>query len=267
MIKILLALFISSVPVHGMIIQCYFNIGNLDNILIDVYYCQASIVSSENPSSVTEIRGQHLSGKSNDDVKYVYIYGSPSTIPSGIGNFFPNLQGFLWDESNLTSLKAEDLQQFPNLISLYVRNQAIESLDGDVFKFTPKLKSINLSYNKLQNVGLGLLSDLPELQQVNLRSNICVNIQADNAQQIQALKEELPTKCPPLITSTEQPTTTISTTTTSTTTENVCEVRCSINEEVEELRAKLVEQIEINAMNEERFTELEKMIREILATP
>lgn len=263
--KILLALFVLYNSSNAVIIQCTYRIGNFNQFLPNVYYCEGSILSFENSSIITDIRGQHTAGRDNSYVAAIYVAKSPDAIPYGIGAIFPNLLAFQWENALVRSFRAEDLKQFPNLISINLANQWIESLDGDSFKFTPKLKLMSFNSNQLRNVGYDLLTSLPDLVYVDLRSNICIDSFAQNVQAVQALRDILPVNCPPLSIPT---TTTISTTTT----ENVCDVRCSINEEadklrhqVNELKNKLAEQSEINAKSEERFSELEAQVREILA--
>lgn len=87
-----------------------------------------------------------------------------------------------------------------------------------------------------------LLSDLSKLIYVDFRFNPCINTYASSPQAIENLKAQLLTQCPPLEISTL-----------STTTANSCSARCSINEETDDLRA--------------RIEELEKTVRELRANP
>lgn len=63
---------------------------------LEFYTCEATVISVENSTHVTSISGAHEAGKTDSDVNGFEIRNHRilSTIPSGIENFFVNLEVF-----------------------------------------------------------------------------------------------------------------------------------------------------------------------------
>jgi len=204
------------------------------------YGCpSATLVSGENPTTVTEIGGTHLAGKTNADV---IIFGSVNIviqtgIPSGIEKFFPNIQVFSWVSGNLSSIDSSTFKPWPYLLHLNLAYNKLVTLDGDLFQYTRKLRNICFSNNKLEHVGHGLLTGLPDLWYAQFSYNPCIDAIFDTPPQIEELKLQLPIKCPPLTTPTtpNPTTTTISTTSKS----NECPDTCAINEEAQDMQKRI----------------------------
>lgn len=226
------------------------------------YYCHARVESSGNLTSVVDVVGNHLEGKTNSDIQLLSINNSPTltSIPSNIGNLFPNLIAFQIRAVQLTSVTAEDLKQFANLIQLAIFGCPIVSLDADLFKYTPNIQVLIMTSNKIENVGQDLLANLVDLKIVNFLSNPCLSYYASNPQMLEWLKNNLSLSCPPI-----QTTTSIQTTPTTTAPVEQCEIRCSLNAETDELKDQLIEQgalirdlFEIVSNYSHRLFELEK---------
>lgn len=238
-------------------------------------------------TSLVAVIGNHLDGKTNSDIEEIRIDNSSTltSMPSNIGNLLPNLISVDIRAEQITSVTAEDLKQFPNLILLAISVGPIVSLDADLLKYTPKIQAFIVPSNKIMNVGQDLLTNLVDLKFVNFLSNPCLSYYASNPQQLEWLKNNLPLRCPPISTTTPiqtlpttripTPTTTTPTTTTptiptsTTTTATLpvkdCEIRCSLNAEVDELKEQLIQQgilirdlFEIVSSYSHRLFELEK---------
>lgn len=285
---------------HCVTIDCTFVVAEWHVIPIgNVYNCWSrNAVSSGNLTIIEELHGSHLIGKSNGDVLLFREDGNLQYVPTNLVDIFPNLKGLLFYESPLLRLLASDLEPFPNLVGIFSRGGQFTSIEGDLFQHTKKLKRVELQVGKLQNVGENILSGLNELTEARFVANTCIYFIADTPEKIQELIEMLLVKCPPLggiSTTTPAATTTVAN-------PNECSVRCSLEDEFDELRTKVDEQNKIidelntkvigqaesidelweknksqdetisqwhdkNARQEERLVELEMMIREINARP
>lgn len=234
---------------------------NTDFVVIGTTYtCEVN--SGLNPgiteiTEITEIHGNHLPGRSNLDVEAFQTLSMEAfrMMPTGIERFFPNLLLLQFFSGILSSVSSEDLSAWPNLTMFSAQRNKIEILDGDLFQNAPQLKWIDLSSNLIQNVGTNLLSNLNELTYISFIDNPCINSFANTPQEIENLKSQLLTQCPPLTTEAPNTTVTVPSTTdvVSSTTVDPCIPRCSINEETDELRL--------------RIEELEAIVRELVANP
>lgn len=206
-----------------------------------VYTCDGIVINYDNSSTVTEIQGRHYPEKSDADVKGFFVNFDQVVhrIPKGIELFFPNLLALQWYYGNLTTLAAVDLQPFPSLKHAFFGWNKIMSIDGDLFRSTPNISEIYLNNNRIQNVGFNLLTSLNELRFVDFRVNTCTSSFAETSEAIHQLNTQLPLSCPPLTTpapTTTPPSNQTETTTISTTTPTTCDIRCSINDETDELK-------------------------------
>lgn len=162
------------------------------------YNCFAVVISADNPTTITEIRGNHMAGKGNADVKRVLIHYNPlATIPNGLGNFFPNLEVLHWSLGKISSIDSNTFKQFPNLLNISLSSHKLVTLDGDLFKHTRKLRQIDFSFNKLEHVGHNLLRGLADLKEAFFFGNPCIHKYAYTSQEIQELNLQLPIECPP----------------------------------------------------------------------
>lgn len=140
-----------------MIFDCDF--GNWH--LADMYTC-FPIIHPGDSDRLVGVTGNHFSGRSDEDVLVLYVYGQQvvNRIPQGIGNFFPNLAIMNWDVGSLNSIDAEDLESLPHLKVLSLGGNKIVSLNGKLFQYTSKLQEIYINDNLLQHIGHDLLTIL-----------------------------------------------------------------------------------------------------------
>lgn len=167
--------------------------------------------------TLESVTGNHLSGKSNADVEYLYIHNQILTrFPTNIEAFFPFLIGIEWFNSNLLSIAPEDLEPFENLVIFSSFMNKLVSIDGRLFERAPKLRWISFYGNLIENVGYNLLENLPDLQYVSFGSNPCIDTIALTPNEIAELKVQLLISCPPIGGTTTTTTTTTTPQTTST---------------------------------------------------
>jgi hypothetical protein len=241
------------------VINCNFIMAEWGVIPIgSAYNCWSKSENTGILTIIEEVRGTHQTGKSNVDVLNFREDGVLQYIPTNLVDYFPNLKGMLFYEQKLLRLIASDLKPFPNLVGFYSRGGLFTSIEGDLFQHTKKIQRIDIQVGKLQNVGENILSGLNELTVAWFVAHPCIYYQAATPEQIQELKQKLLVLCPPLTS-----TTTISTTTS----KSDCSLRCSLEDEFDEMKMKLEEQGEKIARQEYQIMELEKMIREIVSRP
>lgn len=174
-------------------------------IVGDRYTCNA-IVTDSGSTSLESVRGVHQTGKTNDDVGYLYInQQSLPFVPGGIADFFKNLDVLVIQQSSLASISASDLQPFPRLLFLYLIGNQLTSLDGDLFKYTPLLQYANFNSNQIQRIGHDLVTNLNNLMVMNFYENVCIQQGASTRDEVLLLAPQLSILCPPSETTTENP--------------------------------------------------------------
>jgi hypothetical protein len=194
--KVFLFLFLVS-SASGIYINCKFK-DDTWSVIGKVYTCNVlSTDFSDNSTHITGVKGTHLSGKSNADVKVIEFglsYKCPENlhkIPKGFSNYFPNFIGLWLSGCQISTLNGDELDEYPNL-QYYVHILSdLTSIPGNFFKSTPNMKNINFANNKIQNVGANLLDHLKNLQAVSFHGNSCINNYVYYASQVPALIEEL----------------------------------------------------------------------------
>lgn len=162
------------------------------------YGCHGTIVHNDDPEAF-EIKGKHRDDMTNDDVKFIQVWGDKdhSGIPKGIEKHFPNLEVFEWSYGALTTVTADDFKPFPNLLHISLSVNRIVSLEADLFQHTKKIQEIILDFNVIEHFGHYLLTDLKDLKIISLLGNVCVHKIARGDEELQELRDELPSKCPP----------------------------------------------------------------------
>jgi hypothetical protein len=199
------------------IIDCRFETTHWPNNL-NLYTCWSSAKNSRNALTIDEVRGDHLSGKSNVDVQaFREANEELQHIPSNLVRFFPNLKVIYFD-APLLQISASDLKPFPNLVQFYSFNSKFTRIESDLFQSTKKLQTIQFRYSMLENVGENLLSGLSQLKDAQFYRCTCIGFTATTRQTIEELKQKLATQCPHLRATTASPLATtpgLSTTTTS----------------------------------------------------
>lgn len=236
--SIILAI-VFAVSAESIVITCEYDTATIV-VVGDVYYCYAMVnIGDGETIEVENVIGNHMLGFSNDNVTLleVTVQNLPF-VPRGIDQFFRNLQAVEWYNSNLLSISAEDLEQFPNLMVLSIFEDNLVSLDSNLFMFNPNLHWLNLGDNLIEHVGADIFTDLEELAYVNFYYNPCVNRTAFTREAVLLLNDELPILCPPLVPEPEE-----------------CPAACA--DRIELAEAQIQELLETNRGLEQRLTDLE----------
>lgn len=257
-------------------IQCNF----YDNSWVVIgsnYQCSGTIIDVENPTLITDVIGTHLAGRTHADVKSFSVFNHQilNAIPSGIENFFPNLEGLEWFQGNITTIHSSIFKPFPNILVFSLERNNLVTIDGDLFQYTRSVRWIYFGSNMLANVGHNLMTGLTNLTEAYFNSNPCISASASTAQQVQELNLRLPIACPPLATTTAPSTTTTpttssdpATTTISTTTEsNDCPSTCTLYDESRRHSDESDKMMEIIIEMQKQIVELQKQVIELNSNP
>lgn len=236
-----------------------------------MYGCVVTANPSESSTELVGIIGEHnhKQGKTNADIEWIIINFTPinnvTGIPFHVGkNWLPKIIGVEISGDGITSIGAKDLKQFDNIISFYIQARNIISLDGDLFINTPNIEDLIVQSESMINVGHNLLDNLKNLKVAFFQIPCLISV-ARSPEQVERLKRKLTLNCPPAVTTTTEYSPT------PTSPEEDCQMRCSLNKEVDELKDKVDKQDalvsnlhEILLNYSDRISELEKFDAKII---
>ncbi|KAG5679108.1 hypothetical protein PVAND_008700 [Polypedilum vanderplanki] len=136
--------------------------------------------------SIEKAEGQHLEGKTNDDVESFWIFDASNLkfFPSNINNIFKNLINIRIMFTNIAEITSENLKVFPELKFLHFFRNQIEVIKEDTFKFNPKLEEIYMDNNKISHIDPKSFSELKSLEVLDLSGNVCSLRWAENRDQV-----------------------------------------------------------------------------------
>lgn len=230
-----------------------------------------TFVESENATHVTEVTGDHLEYRNNEDVEVINVLDQTllELIPKDIEKFFPYLIGIRWYQGTLVDITAEDLMPFPQLRLLSMRGNKIVIIDEDLFIATPRLEYVSFRENLIEHVGENILDSLPHISEILFENNVCISQNARTQRELEDLSVNLAELCPPM----ERSTVPI------TTEGEVCSFACSqllddlernflceadVIKQVNVVQnEKITKLIEIIESYEQRFEEIEQRLNEI----
>lgn len=158
---------------EGIVLDCIFDTSEL-------YRCNvqtAVLTTSKDCREITKIRGYHLSGKTNDDVKEIGLNNKTiNFLPRGITKFFKNMEIIHFYNSNLKEVTKYDLKEFGNrLTRLYLYNSLIEVIESDLFIYNQNLQTIYLANNKIKHIENGAFDRLQKVTRLELQNNPCTS--------------------------------------------------------------------------------------------
>lgn len=162
------------------------------------YGCDAAVINTCLPT-LESVTGDHQTGRSNEDVRYLRIYHQYLPfITEGIGIVFRRLDSLMIHTSSLLSISANDLLPFPRLWYLDLHGNFLTSIGGDLFKYTPNLRFVSFGYNCIEHIGHNLVTNLTSLTFLHFESNVCIGRSASIRDEVLSLAPELSILCPPL---------------------------------------------------------------------
>jgi hypothetical protein len=180
------------------------------------YTYKTFTITSENNREIFEVKGQHLSGKNNDDVKVFHSRGKKvNFIPQSLTKFFKNIDFIAIVSADLREITKNDLKEFGrNLKGLNLSGNKIRVIEGDLFEFNPNLEWIRLTFNSIVHIDSGAFKGLAKLHTLFLVGNPCLinvsNIENDRLK-VLALIQNVENSCKDLTrtTTTTHPSSTI----------------------------------------------------------
>lgn len=160
------------------VIDCSFRTYSEDES--HIYSCFVTNRQSDSITDfelITDYRGQHKEGKTDDDVKYFESYGRLHHFPKNITNLFKNIQQIaLLSPRAMSSITKYDLEEFgENLTGLYIINSKIEIIQSDLFEFTPNVKKIWLCFNRIKIIEWRAFDNLQNLKTFLINRNPCTS--------------------------------------------------------------------------------------------
>lgn len=153
--------------------QCEYNEDNYD-----CYTCRVvKIFKTPSASKDISFIGEHLRGRSDDDVKYFLIEHQPlDAFPKNLHEKFPNLTKLLIYGCGLKKISKTDLRGFKNLEELNLGKNDLTSLSDELFAGMEKLKGIKFDNNKLERMSSNLLKPIESLLNcANFTGNTKIN--------------------------------------------------------------------------------------------
>lgn len=201
-VKCLLAAIFLACYVEAIQFDCNFAmIVPWKSVIPTRYACTARVINSSS-ESLESVTGSHETGKSNEDVKYLFIIDQfLKNFPGGIVDFFKNVDALDIRQSALISISANDLRPFPSLLYLDLHGNELTSIDEDLFKYTPNLKLVSLFRNQIRHIGRNFVNNLNSLVVLYPHRNPCIPVEmyAEGRAQVLKLAAQLLVLCPPLV--------------------------------------------------------------------
>lgn len=168
------------------------------------YKCEVQnsvLITSEGDRTISEVRGQHLRGKTNDDVKYFISYSKQiDFFPRGLTKFFKNIEIVEIRSSKLKEIIKEDLKEFGDkLKELMLYPCEIEVIQSDLFEFNRNLARFDINHNKIRHIGDKTFDGLEKLKTIFLSPNPCFpsessNKHNDSSKVLQIIRDDV-SKC------------------------------------------------------------------------
>lgn len=257
MFKILILSLILISTASALTFTCLFRMRTIYSLLY--YTCDEPKISGINESeNLTEVYGNHMTGKSNSDVTFLWIYRPQNLtfFPKNIEKFFPNLVSIIFTYTDIVSFIGDEFRAFPELFYVTLsNNKKLERIPGNLFEFNPLINDTRFHDCNLKYIGEGLFDGLKKLKFLDVLFNDCVDGFADN----------YPTKMAKILETIRNNCTDIYSTTSTTTEAPSCsrdlnEIICNIQEQN---RVLLQENVEIK----KNLNEVRELIVELASRP
>lgn len=180
---------------HGVSLNCTFK--EHSSYWGQKYACVVeNLTTSETNRIVTEVKGNHIDGKTNDDVVKVFVQHQYCPyLPINLGTFFKNLEILYVLKSNVSHLTNDDLTGLTKLKLFDVSHNPIERLHHDFFKGHDTIEIISFYDCKLTFIDKGSLSPLVHLKEGHFQGNPCIDFRGDDESLLPALIREVHQNC------------------------------------------------------------------------
>lgn len=176
--------------ISGIILNCEFSSFGGKPYECIIY---GNLTTSESNRTVTEVRGNHKEGKTNDDVKKFFVYVSKTPyLPLNVSAFFKNLEIFTVEKSGVKFLTNDDLKGMHKLKVFDVSNNPIGRLEKGFFEGKSSIEKISFFKCQLRFVDKFALDPLTKLKSALFANNPCIDKNAfDVDEQLRTLKDHL----------------------------------------------------------------------------
>lgn len=146
--------------------------------------------------TITEIKGTHLEGKTNDDVEKVLIeHQLCPYLPTNLGKQFKNLDILYVMKSNVSHLTKDDLTGLKKLRIFDVSYNPIQRLEKDFFKGHGSLEIISFYDCAISFIEKGALDPLTNLKEGHFQFNVCIDYRGDDESLLPDLMREVKEYC------------------------------------------------------------------------
>lgn len=151
-------------------------------------------ILSNSSTLITQVTGNHLTNKSNQNVKYFTSqHNKIKFFPQNLQNFFPHLETFSIYNASLMKISKNDLK-FTELKKLMFYYNKIEIIESNLFDLTPNLILISLLYNKIKVVEIKAFDGLQSLTLLHFH-NPCYQTDAFNKRIVKKIIGEIYENC------------------------------------------------------------------------
>ncbi|KAG5676526.1 hypothetical protein PVAND_006354 [Polypedilum vanderplanki] len=163
--------------------ECYYFMDYNNYYTCNVQY---RIMTIEDRVTVEKAIGEHLEGKTDDDVEKLTLSNAfkLQLFPHNVNNIFKNLKYINMVYENLTLITTEDLKVFPKLQTLDLSGNQIEFISKDTFIFNPNIEEIWLYDNKISHIDPTSFDKLKNLKVLVLDKNVCTFERALNRTEV-----------------------------------------------------------------------------------
>jgi hypothetical protein len=132
-----------------------------------------------NDRTVTEVKGQHMLNRTNDDVKKLYIFKqSCPYLPLNVSSFFKNIDIYYVKKSNVQHVLAGDLDGFTTIRIFDVSHNPIERIKADFFNGQTSIEIVAFYECHLKIIDPKALDPLINLKEGHFDYNICINFRS-----------------------------------------------------------------------------------------
>jgi hypothetical protein len=190
-------------------IQCafgsiYFFVGNEKQT--EKYGCRAVLKPNDQEDYVTEVSHNHLSMKSDNDVKnFYYKFGQIiPKLPKFTNVFFPKLEAYSASNISLEVVSALDFINMPTLQFISLYSNKLKEIPSDLFMYTPNLVFVSISRNNIQHVGSHFFDhlNLKKLKFLSTYKNPCTSekfphVEKGNPEQFEKVRLKFLNDCKP----------------------------------------------------------------------
>jgi len=162
-----------------------------------VYSCDIEEIGCEENKKeiITNVTGTLEEGLTSNDVLVVHIGGFCNVAPIGFDKFFDNILAYTMKANKLEAIASGDLKQFPKLREFWIYNNLIEYLPANLFEHNPNIELFSFHYNRIKFIGSGFFDRVPKVYRANFLGNLCIDMEASDAEELKTLKVVVKNKC------------------------------------------------------------------------